>query len=60
MPGRARFLTPLGWALLTVVDEGATHSEDAWAGRLPRALEFLYGDGGSRVAPGYEDEHGSE
>jgi predicted alpha/beta superfamily hydrolase len=29
--------------LLTIVDEGATHSEDAWAGRLPRALEFLYG-----------------
>jgi predicted alpha/beta superfamily hydrolase len=29
--------------LLTVVEEGAAHSEDAWAGRLPRALEFLYG-----------------
>lgn len=29
--------------LLTVVEEGATHSEDAWAERLPRALEFLYG-----------------
>jgi predicted alpha/beta superfamily hydrolase len=29
--------------LLTVVEEGAAHSEDAWAARLPRALEFLYG-----------------
>jgi predicted alpha/beta superfamily hydrolase len=32
--------------LLTVVQEGATHSEDAWAERLPRALEFLYGKRG--------------
>jgi predicted alpha/beta superfamily hydrolase len=39
--------------LLTVVEEGATHSEDAWAGRLPRALEFLYGYGGS----GRDPEH---
>jgi predicted alpha/beta superfamily hydrolase len=31
--------------LLTVVEEGATHSENAWAARLPRALEFLYGPG---------------
>jgi predicted alpha/beta superfamily hydrolase len=29
--------------LQTVIEEGATHSEDAWARRLPRALEFLYG-----------------
>jgi predicted alpha/beta superfamily hydrolase len=29
--------------LLTVVEEGASHSEGAWAERLPRALEFLYG-----------------
>lgn len=29
--------------LLSVVQDGATHSEDAWAGRLPRALEFLFG-----------------
>ncbi len=29
--------------LLVVVEEGATHSEDAWARRLPGALEFLYG-----------------
>jgi predicted alpha/beta superfamily hydrolase len=29
--------------LLTVIDEGATHREDAWARRLPRVLEFLYG-----------------
>jgi predicted alpha/beta superfamily hydrolase len=29
--------------LLKVIDEGATHREDAWARRLPRALEFLYG-----------------
>jgi predicted alpha/beta superfamily hydrolase len=28
--------------LQTVIEEGATHSEDAWAGRLPRALEFLF------------------
>lgn len=32
------------------VDEGATHSESAWAVRLPEALEFLYSDG-SRVQP---------
>jgi predicted alpha/beta superfamily hydrolase len=29
--------------LRTVVEEGATHSEDAWAARLPEALTFLYG-----------------
>src|SRR5262245_51430455 len=29
--------------LRTVVEEGATHSEGAWAARLPRALEFLFG-----------------
>lgn len=29
-------------SLLVVVDEGATHREDAWAQRLPGALEFLY------------------
>jgi len=28
--------------LLVVVEEGGTHREDAWARRLPRALEFLY------------------
>jgi predicted alpha/beta superfamily hydrolase len=48
--------------LLTVVDEGATHSEGAWAGRLPRALEFLYGYGERdvRFAPGAGGEYGSE
>jgi predicted alpha/beta superfamily hydrolase len=30
--------------LLVVIDEGGTHREDAWARRLGRALEFLYGD----------------
>lgn len=30
--------------LRVVVQEGATHSEGAWAARLPQALEFLYGD----------------
>lgn len=34
--------------LLFVEVQGAAHNEDAWAERLPRALEFLYG---SRVAP---------
>ncbi|MFN2432212.1 MAG: alpha/beta hydrolase [Gemmatimonadota bacterium] len=29
--------------LLTVVEEGATHGEEAWARRLPLALRFLYG-----------------
>ena len=29
--------------LRVVVQEGAAHSEDAWAGRLPGALEFLFG-----------------
>jgi len=28
--------------LRVVVEAGATHSEGAWANRLPRALEFLY------------------
>ncbi len=30
--------------LLTVVEEGGTHSEGAWAARLPDALEFLFGE----------------
>jgi predicted alpha/beta superfamily hydrolase len=30
--------------LRVVVHEGATHSEDAWAARLPHALEFLFGE----------------
>jgi predicted alpha/beta superfamily hydrolase len=29
--------------LRVVIEEGATHSEDAWAGRFSDALEFLYG-----------------
>lgn len=29
--------------LHVVVEEGASHSEGAWAARLPQALEFLYG-----------------
>ena len=29
--------------LRTVIEEGASHSEGAWANRLSRALEFLYG-----------------
>jgi predicted alpha/beta superfamily hydrolase len=29
--------------LHVAVEDGATHSEGAWANRLPRALEFLYG-----------------
>jgi predicted alpha/beta superfamily hydrolase len=41
--------------LLTVVEEGGTHSEDAWARRLARALEFLYGEGRSQHASG-DDE----
>jgi hypothetical protein len=28
--------------LRVVVEEGATHSEGAWANRLPEAIEFLY------------------
>jgi hypothetical protein len=30
--------------LRVVIEEGATHSEGAWAGRFPDALEFLYGE----------------
>jgi predicted alpha/beta superfamily hydrolase len=30
--------------LQVVVEPGATHSESAWAGRLPLALEFLFGE----------------
>ena len=26
------------------IEEGATHTESAWAARLPEALEFLYSD----------------
>lgn len=33
-----------GRRLRVVVEEGATHSEGAWAARLPDALEFLYGE----------------
>ena len=29
--------------LMVDIDEGATHSEGAWANRFPRALEFLFG-----------------
>jgi predicted alpha/beta superfamily hydrolase len=29
--------------LIVDIDEGATHSEGAWAKRFPRALEFLFG-----------------
>jgi predicted alpha/beta superfamily hydrolase len=29
--------------LLLDIDEGATHSEGAWAKRFPKALEFLFG-----------------
>jgi hypothetical protein len=29
--------------LMTRVEEGATHSEVAWASRLPDALRFLFG-----------------
>jgi predicted alpha/beta superfamily hydrolase len=32
-----------GRRLAVVVEPGATHSEGAWAARLPGALEFLYG-----------------
>jgi len=28
------------------IEEGATHSESAWAARFPEALEFLYSEGG--------------
>jgi hypothetical protein len=28
--------------LKVVVEEGASHSEAAWAGRLPDALQFLF------------------
>ncbi len=30
--------------LRVIVEPGATHSEEAWANRLPSALEFLYGE----------------
>jgi predicted alpha/beta superfamily hydrolase len=32
------------------IDEGATHSESAWAARFPEALEFLYSDAASPVS----------
>ncbi len=30
--------------LRLVIEEGATHTESAWAGRFPQALGFLFGD----------------
>ena len=33
----------LGWDLLCVIDEGASHNEAAWRRRLKRQLEFLIG-----------------
>jgi predicted alpha/beta superfamily hydrolase len=30
--------------LRVVVEQGATHSEEAWANRFPQALEFLFGE----------------
>jgi len=35
--------------LRVTVEEGASHSEAAWAGRFAQALEFLFGAGGSRT-----------
>jgi len=29
------------------IEEGASHTESAWAARFPEALEFLYSDGGA-------------
>jgi enterochelin esterase-like enzyme len=31
------------------IDEGAPHSESAWAARFPEALEFLYGDSSANI-----------
>lgn len=36
--------------LVVDIDEGATHSEGAWAKRFPQALEFLFGQSPSTVA----------
>jgi predicted alpha/beta superfamily hydrolase len=36
--------------LETVIEEGGTHSEEAWARRLPHALAFLYAREGRRQA----------
>ena len=32
--------------LKLVIDEGAAHTESAWARRFPQALQFLFGNGG--------------
>ena len=32
------------------IDEGATHSEAAWAARFPEALGFLYSDSGASAS----------
>lgn len=37
--------------LKTVVEPGASHSEDAWARRLPSALEFLFSRRSGRRSP---------
>jgi predicted alpha/beta superfamily hydrolase len=36
--------------LMVRIDEGAPHSESAWAARFPEALEFLYSPGGPSVS----------
>ncbi len=40
----------LGWDLLCVIDEGASHNEAAWRRRLRRELVFLIGTHGETVA----------
>ena len=36
------------WRLAIQIEEGAPHSESAWAARFPAALEFLYSSPGSQ------------
>jgi predicted alpha/beta superfamily hydrolase len=42
------------------IDEGATHSESAWAARFPEALEFLFPSASSRPAKDANSQMGSQ
>jgi len=42
------------------IDEGATHSESAWAARFPEALEFLFPSGDEHTVEGTTGQRGSQ
>jgi predicted alpha/beta superfamily hydrolase len=42
------------------IDQGATHTESAWARRFPEAMEFLYAETPSVASPGGQVQSGSQ